>query len=429
MRTFPAVIVPVMISLAFSALGQESSQQSLLQSIRTPEAPLFSALRPNPAQTSFLRLGPFYGTAGVDAGYLFTDNANNSQNDKLSLNELFEGIDFDLVWTLSPFNRIELVLNGELQENFYSDGKQLFNVMLLPGSQIVFQAKVGDALLRAFEQFAITQDPITDPAIAGQANLRRLTNTVGMGVLYPLSRVNFGLEFDYTYSDILGGSNPTPQSSPTAQQGGVLRNSFRLGGTFGIQVSPDFSYGLEANTTANIGDGPNDVYTVSVGPFLRGRLTRLLALDSSVGLLLISAPKISPTQYYAYLSVRSDLSRIFRVLGGITHDFDFSTGLGVTENNNFHLTAQADLSRMWTVSVGPFVNFGQVINGQLPGSYTQYGVTVDSMFRFSTHLTAGIDYRFAKRDSGATSRGTTSGGVTTGRYTQNLISFTVRYGF
>jgi hypothetical protein len=427
MRSPPAAIVLVMTLLAFNALGQESSQQSSLQSIRTPEAPLFQALPPNPAQMSFLRLGPFYGTAGVNAGYTFTDNANASQSDKLSQNEWFEGVDLALVWTLSPFNRIDLVLNGELQENFYSDGKQLLNVMLLPGSQIVLQAKLGDALLRAFEQFAITQDPTTDPAIAGQTNLNRFTNTVGMGVLLPLSRVYLGLGFDYTYSDILGSSNPTPQSSPTTQQGGVLRNSFRLGGTFGIQVSSALSYGLEVNATANTGSGPNDVYALSIGPFLRGRLTRLLEVDSGVGLLLISAPKISPTQYYAYLSVRSELSRIFWVLGGITHDFDFSTGLGVTENNNFHLTAQANLSRMWTVSVAPVVNFGRVINGQLPGSYTQYGVAVDSMFRFSTHLAAGIGYRFTKRDSGAA--GAINGEVTTGRYTQNLVSFTVSYGF
>ena len=400
-----AAITIATVSLAFGALGQ--------QSIRTPEVPLFHTFLPNPAQTSFLRLGPFSGTAAVAVGYTFNDDANTSGSSKISLNEIYESVDVDLTWTLSPFNRIDLVLGGQLQENFYSNGTNSLNVVILPDSQIHLQAKVGDVLLHAVERFAIVQDPTADPAVAGQTNLNRLTNTVGLSALWPLHPVDIGLAFDYTYSDTLSSS------STTAVGVGGERNSFRLGGTLGFEISPALSYGLEVNATTNSGSNASDINSISVGPFIRGHLTHLIEADCGTGVLLIDAPGISPTQYYAYLSVRHQLTRVSQVIVGFSHDFDFSSGLEVTKNNNFHLTGQVSLTRQWTVSVGPFVNFGRVITGFLPGSYTQYGVSADSIFRFSNHLSADIGYRFTQRDSG----------VATGRYTQNVVNFGVRYAF
>jgi hypothetical protein len=104
---------------------------------------------------------------------------------------------------------------------------------------------------------------------------------------------------------------------------------------------------------------------------------------------------------------------------------DDSFGRDVTENNNFHLRGQVYLTRQWVVTVGPFVNFGEgtkvsgVISGFTPGSYTQYGVSVDSTFRFSDRLSADIGYQFTQRESG----------VASGRCTQNVVSFSLRYAF
>jgi hypothetical protein len=399
-----------MFSLSVAAFGQ--------QSIRTPEAPLYQTFQPNPAQTSFVRLGPFSGNADVGVGYSFTDNANLTENDKVSRNQFYENVDLELAWALSPFNRIDLTLGGQLQENFYSNGSNALNVAILPRSEIRFQAKVGDVVLQAFEQFAITQDPVSDPTVAGQTNLNRLTNTIGVSALAHLSHVDFELEFDYTYSDNLSGT-----SLPT-QQGGDLRNSLHLGSRLGIEVGPTLSYGLEGNASYNAGAGANDITVLSGGVFVRGHLTSLLAVDASVGVLAGSGPGVGGPGYYARLSARHEFSRTFRMLLGISHDSGFSSGVGVSEINDFHLTAQADLSRRWTVSVGPFLNFGSVITGELPGSYTQYGITVDSSYALSKHLSAAVSYRFAKRDGDG---GSSNGG--SANYTQNLFSFSLTYRF
>ena len=42
----------------------------------------------------------------------------------------------------------------------------------------------------------------------------------------------------------------------------------------------------------------------------------------------------------------------------------------------------------------------RVINGFMPRSYTRYGVSADSLFRFSNHLRADIGYGFIRRDLG-----------------------------
>jgi hypothetical protein len=411
-----ATIALAMFSLSLAALGQ--------QSIRTPEAPLYQSFQPNPAQTSFVRLGPFSGNADVGIGYSFNDNSNTSETDKISLNQIYEQVDLELAWALSPFNRIDLTLGGQLEENFYSSGTNALNLVILPGSEIRFQAKVGDVVLQAFEQFAITQDPVSDATVAGQTNLNRLTNTIGVSALATLSHVDFELDFDYTYSDNLSSS------TVSTQEGGDLRNSLHLGSRIGIEAGPTLSYGLEGNASYNTGAGADDINVLSGGVFLRGHLTSLLAVDAAAGILVGSGPGTGGPGYYARLSARHEFSHTFRVLLGIAHDSEFSSGLSVSESNNFHLTAQADLTRRWSVSVAPFLNFGSVITGELPGAYTQYGVSVDSSYALSKKLSAAFSYRLAKRGGdGESVKGQSSSGQSTNNYTQNYFSVSLTYRF
>jgi hypothetical protein len=420
-RHSPATsIVLAFFSFALTALGQQSFGQ---QSIRTPEAPLYQSFEPSPSRTSFVHLGPFSGNADVGIGYSFTDNSNLTESDKISLNQVFEQLDLELAWVLSPFNRIDLIIGGQLQENFYSSGTNALNLLILPGSEIRLQAKVGDVLLQAFEQFAITQDPVSDATVAGQTNLNRLTNTVGVSALASLSHVNLELQFDYTYSDNLSGS-----TLPT-QEGGDLRNSLHLGTRLGIEAGPTLSYGLAGDASYNTGAGEADTNVLSGGVFVRGRVTSLLSVDAGAGILVGSGPGAGKPGYYAYLSARHEFSRTLRMLLGIRHDSEFSSGLGVSESNNFNLTAQVDLTRRWSVAVSPFLNFGSVITGELPGAYTQYGISVDSSYALSKRLNATFNYRFAKRDGSGSSvnGGSVNGGSQ--NYTQNYFSVSLVYRF
>jgi hypothetical protein len=401
----PAAIAFTLVVLIGGAFGQES--------VRTPEPPRYQTFAVNPAEPVLFRAGPFSGTGDLALGYTFNDNANTTGSEKLSLNQIFENVDLKLAWVLSPLNRIDVQLGGQLQENFYSNGTNALNLAILPGSQIRFQATVGDVLLQAYEQFAIVQDPVSDPTIAGKTNLNRLTNTMGISASVPLYRAQAGLELDYTYNDILGGSGVA------SQQEGLIRNSLHLGGDFGFEIAPSLTLGVEINATHNTGAGSLDTNVLSGGGFLRGQLTRLIEVDTGAGIFTGEGPGVGQPQYYAYLSARYQASRNLQLLLGISRDIGFSSGQGVSLNNDFHVGARLNASRRWTIGASPFIDFGDVITGTLPGHYTQYGATVDSSYLLSQHISIDLNYRYAKREGGGQS----------GSYTQNLFGLAVRYKF
>jgi hypothetical protein len=411
LRKYSAVagIIAAMASLAFDALGQES--------IRTPEPPRYQTFAVNPAEAVLFRAGPFSGTGDLSLSYTFNDNADTTGTtttgiSKISLNQIFENVDLNLAWVLSPLNRIDLQLDGQLQENFYSNGSQVLN-LAIQASQLRFQATVRDVLLQAYEQFAFVQDPVSDPTIAGQTNLNRLTNTIGMSASVPLYRAQAGLELDYTYNDILGSSGVG------SQQAAFIRNSLHLGGNFGFEIAPYLTAGVETNATHNTGAGSLDTNSLSGGGFLRGRLTRLIDVDTGAGILTGEGRGVGKPEYYAYLSARHQVSRNLQLLVGISRDVGFSSGQGVSLNNEFHIGARLNASRRWVIGASPFVNFGDVITGTLPGRYTQYGMVADSSYLLSGNISIDLNYRYVKREGEGPS----------GSYTQNLVGFAVTYKF
>jgi hypothetical protein len=404
-----AVVVP-----SVSAFGQEFRQES----IRTPEPPHYQSFAFNPEQPVLFRAGPFSGTGDIGLGYTFNDNANaigttTTGISKLSLNQIFENLDLNLGWVLSPLNRIDVQLGGQLQENFYSNGTNALNVAILPGSQIRLKATVGDVLFQTYEQFSIVQDPVSDPTITGVTNLNRLTNTMGISASVPLYRAQAGLELDYTYNDIVGASGVA------SQEAGLIRNSLHVGGNFGFEIEPSLTLGVELNASHNTGAGSSDTNVISGGGFLRGNLTRLIEVDTGAGILIGQGPGVDQPQYYVYLSARHQISRNLQVLVGAAHDVGFSSGAGVSLDNNFYIATQLQATRRWTIEASPFVNFGDVITGTLPGHYTQYGVSVGSSYLLSGHISIDLNYRYVKREG--------EGGSSS--YTQNLFGFAVRYEF
>ena len=407
---------------AVTVFGQEFQQES----IRTPEPPRYQTFAFNPEQPVLFRAGPFSGTGAVGLGYNFNDNANTTGTtttgtsqgttttgtSQLSQSQIFESVDLNLAWVLSPLNRLDVRLDGQLQENLYSNGSNVLNVAI-QASEIRFQVTVGDVLLQAYEQFALVQDPVSDPTIAGQTNLNRLTNTLGMSASVPLYRAQAGLELDYSYNDILGGSGIA------SLQAGFIRNSLHVGGNFGFEIAPSLTLGAEVNASHNTGAGSLDTNVISGGGFLRGNLTRLIEVDTGAGILIGEGPGVGQPQYYAYLSARHQVSRNLQLLVGISRDIGFSSGQGVSLNNEFHIAARLNATRRWIIGASPFVNFGDVMSGTLPGRYTQYGVTVDSSYALSGHISIDLNYRYAKREGEGPSSS----------YSQNLVGFAVRYEF
>lgn len=415
-----AAILLTSVSFACPAFAQ--------QSVRTPDIPAYTTFLPNPAEQTVFRVGPISGTVEAGLGYLYTDNASTTNvstanaTAKLGLNEIFENLDLDLTWPLSPLNRIELRLGGQLQQNSYSNGSNAINLAIHPGSTIQLEAALGDFLFTVYERVTILQDPVADPTAAGTTNLNRLDNTLGAALNWLLGRTDLGVGFAYTYSDTLGGTTGTTASS---SQGGVLRNSLDLGSKLSFPLYANLNYGIDLNLTDNTGDARFDFYSFSFGPFIQGNLTRLIEIDAGIGPLLTAGPAGRKPEYYAFLGFRYLPNPLVSILGGVDHDIEFSSGLGVTENTKVRLSVQATPTRKLTLTVSPYVNFGSVITGQFPGSYTQVGFEADAEYRLGKRLSVELDYRFTERNGAGSSGGSGTGGS----YTQNLISLSLNYRF
>jgi hypothetical protein len=407
LRQHSSFIMVLAASLLFT---MKVSGQFYQFSIRDPQESEISTFRLNDRDLNFINIGPFHGQAAIGLGYLYNDNASITTTGRLSLNQIFEDLAVDLAWIITPSNQLTFATDLRLQENFYSNGRNRLNVQILPGSELQFKGTVGPVIIRAFDQFAILQDPVTDPTVTNVTNLDQLINTVGIEVVVPLHDASFGTEFDYTYRDNLSGA--------TFDAGALYRHSLRLGANYSINFSPLLRYGIEASATDNLGSGnaPN-VRTFSIGPFVRGQVSRLVDVDLGAGLTLTNLSAINPT-YYVTVRLRHQVFRTFQYLLGYVHDIDISTGSSISEVNDFYLAGRLDILPVWAVSAGPFLNLGHIVT-PVTRNYTQWGVGAASVFKLSKNFNFDIYYRYVFRDSDA--------GV--GHYKQNLVSFELSYVF
>lgn len=399
------VVLAVSLLLVVKVCGQNYQF-----SIRNPQESEISNFRPNDRDISFINVGPFHGQAAIGLGYLYNDNAAVTSTNHLSLNQIFEDLAVDLAWVITPSNQLNFTTDARLQENFYSNGRNRLNLQILPGSELQFKGTVGPVTIRAFDQFAILQDPVTDPTVTGVTNLNVLINTVGLEAVVPLHDASFGMEFDYTYRDDL--SNNFEGTS-------FYRDSLRLAANYNIYISNVLWYGVEASATDNIAtrDFP-DVRTLSIGPFLRGQVTRLVDVDLGAGLTFTNISALNQPTYYVDVRLRHQVFRTFQYVLGYAHDIDISTGNAISEDNKLYLAGRFDILPEWAISGGPFATFGHIL---IPVSrnYTQWGITAGSVFKLRKNLLFDIFYRYVFRDS--------NGDV--GHYKQNLVSLELSYVF
>ena len=403
---YSVVVLAASLLFAVKAYGQ-----GYQFSIRNPQESEISNFRPNDRDISFVNLGPFHGQAAIGLGYLYNDNAAVTATNHLSLNQIFEDLAVDLAWVITPSNELRFSTDARLQENFYSNGRNRLNLQILPGSELQFKGTVGPVIIKAFDAFAILQDPVTDPTVTNVTNLNVLLNTVGLEAVVPLHDASFGMEFDYTYRDDLSGDLGSGST--------FYRDSFRLGANYGIYFSPVLRYGIEASATDNLGTGNSpDVRTLSVGPFIRGQLSRLVDVDIGAGLTFTNLSALDQPTYYVDVRLRHQVFRTFQYVLGYSHDIDISTGFSISEDNKLYLAGRLDILPDWAVTAGPFLNLGHIVTPE-SRNYTQWGVTAGSVFKIQKNLLFDIFYRYVFRDSDA--------GV--GHYKQNLISFELSYVF
>jgi hypothetical protein len=392
---------------ATGAHAQEAVRYSLSRQLATAPQSKF--------QPSLFTIGPFQTQLTASAGVSFDDNAEFSKTDTHSEVVFDQSLGLNLKWIISHLNELGFKFGGTLTEVAGgAPGQQKFYGSIDPGTNINFKIFLGDFLIRIHNFLGVVQDTAQNPAVSGLSNLNQLTNTSGIFVDWDLTRLILSAGVDYSYSINLGGGD----SGSTA-----LRSTLRPSTSAAFALTPTMNTGLEAAYSASFGAGSHsDIDAFSVGPFLRGKLTRFITLDLAAGYYSVHAPDADPNNYYLSLNISHQLTRFLQYGASFSRDLEFSGGNSLAENNSATLGIRYLLRRYLTLGTSGTINFGKVVIsnsnlGVLPGSYVQYQASVELTFILSRRFTTSLAYRFVDRNADQ------------GSYKQNRVDFTLNYGF
>jgi hypothetical protein len=405
------VVVSAIIVFLFSANPLRAQER-----VRTAAAPLaIESFRRTPEVT--FRLGPFDGELSGSAGVEYTDNANLTHTGKLSRFSLGQDVGLNATWVLSHLSQLKIILGGELREDFYTNGQNHVSAGM-PLSTILFQFPVSNLRVTLFESFSYIQDPTANPAATNTTYLNSLTNTVGGSVDADVGIATISLSSDYTYNS-QSGSNVQGQANPGTTG---TRNSLRIGLDLTFRLSPQILYGITTDWTRSNGSGNGsggNVNSFSVGPFIRGELSRFTDLYLVGGAILTHAhPSESPGYFFSGV-LRHQINRNWQLILSASHDLVFTTGTSLTEESIFRVGTQMNLTRFITFSAFPYYDFGDVKSGTNPGNFKQFGFETGLGWNLRKHWYTNLTYNFTRRNGASASDS----------YTQNIVGFRVGYRF
>jgi hypothetical protein len=391
-----------------SSFAQESLRTPLLR-------PAYAGFRP--VTGSFLRIGPFGGTltGGVGAG--FNDNYFTSDTNKVSDFYTFQELNFDLSWVISRLNRIDFKLGAQLEQDFLSNGASGMHLSLSPETNLQFQFQIADLRFLVYDRFSYANDPVSDPAVSGTGNLNRLANTAGITVDWILHNATVEVGFLHTYTDqSSAGSIVTSANNVSAVSG--ERQDFRIPASIIFNFSPTVFYGVDATAIKSTAPGFSDANAINVGGFVRGRITRLVDVELHAGAYFIDAGSVPPVDWDLTVTLRDQINRDLQAYASFVRDIRFGVGNDLSELNTFYFGASYNLTRNWTVSGQPFVNFGHQF-GTGGEHFNQYGVQAETDLKLSKRWMGQISYRWVQRNSNVADRS----------YTQNQIFCSLNYAF
>lgn len=402
----------VALLLFLAPIMPSFAQESLRSPILRPSNAGF-----RPGEGHFLRIGPFGGTVTGSAGVGFNDNYNVTESNKISDFYTFQELDFDLSWVMTRLNRIDFRMGAQLEQDFLSNGHSGLHLSIAPESNLQFQFQVADVRFQLFDRVSYANDPISDPTISGTSNLNRFSNTAGTIIDWILHKATVETGFLWTYTDESTAGRLVTSANSTAAVSGV-RNDYRIPTSIIFNFSPTVFYGVDTTLIKSTAPGFSDANAINVGGFVRGRLTRLVDVTFHAGAYYIDAGSVPPVNWDLNITVRDQINRDLQAYASFVRDIQFGVGNQLNELNEFNFGASYNLTRNWSVSGSPFVNFGRQF-GVNAEHFDQYGFRVETDLKLSKRWTGAVAYRLVRRDSNLVNRS----------YTQNQITCSLNYAF
>jgi hypothetical protein len=184
---------------------------------------------------------------------------------------------------------------------------------------------------------------------------------------------------------------------------------------YGVNASLSQSSGSSGGT----GSTNQNVTSLNVGPFIRGKLSGRTDFDLAVGAILPYTTPSLPPNYYFSAVMRHQFNRNWQLIFSAAHDLIFTTGVDLTEVTTVRLGTQLNLTRFVTAAGSCFAAIGDEKSGGTPGNFSQYGLELKLGWKPHKRWSTDLVYDFLRRtaDSAAQS------------YIQNTIAFGLTYRF
>jgi hypothetical protein len=422
LRADPATTCSVILCLILSTPLRAQER------VRTSAGPLAIQTFKRAPET-FFRLGPFDGDVTATTGVEYTDNANLAPADsKLSRLRFDEGLDLDVTWVVSHLSELEVIFDGQLNEDFYGNGTNQTNFEI-NRSLIQYKFPISYFRTRLYDSFSYTEDPSLVPTVTNITTLRELTNTTGLNVDSDLGLAILSLSADFTYSNSTGSSvqsGSTAVVNQTASTGSL--DSLRAEAKLSFAFTPTILYGLDNSATRSTGSNSENVNSLSMGAFINGKVGPDLDFDLSGGVNLVDTKPSAPPGYYFNGVIRHQTTRNLQLILSASHDLIFTTGTELTEETILRMGGRLRLTRFITVSAGSFYEFGNVKSGLTPGTFTTYGLELALGWAPRKRWKTALTYNWTRNLSGSDSGNVVS--ITSGgSYIKNTFAFHIIYAF
>lgn len=366
-----------------------------------------------------LRIGPVDVRASAGTLFGYNDNINFSEFDPVGSFFVEPNLGLGFLWDVTELNQLRFNIGLGYRKYWDHDEADSQSVRIAPDSAMEFEFYVGKHWrVVLFDAFRFDQDPVDFPTVSNTFRFDRFENRAGFNAFWEINPF-------WTYS--VGYTNELVRS--TRREFNYLDRMGHLV-TTGVswQLNPDWLVGISG--TASWYDYEkrfnNDGGTLSVGPYVEGRLTDFLRVaagasyfvsDFDTGGRFGDGSNVSTPNGYLRLTHDVNPSLSHSLEGGR------QTGAGLNSNTETvnYVRHRASWLVLRDVGIGTtaFAEFGDQSGGLLEENYSRYGAGIRLNYQLTKSITAGLSYNFVRKESDRVGRS----------YDQNQVVLDLSYRF
>ncbi len=370
-----------------------------------------------------IQAGPIEVKVSAGVKNTYSDNINLSEFERLDDFIITPYAKIAAVWPMTQSNTLRVGLGISYNKHINHPEADSKAPILSPDSEtgFNFEVRAGDFRFNLYDHISYQQDPIDDGAISNSLNYGRFINRAGIDGIWDLNDVELLLGF---YQENYWSTSSEFDYLNRSTQGVKGKASFELGS--------ETTAGVQGEGTLNDynGDVQNDSQRLSVGPFVRSKLSDSISVGAAAALELgqfdqggLNGDQSDLFGYSFTGDVSHRLNRFFK------HDLLVARNVDLGVNSNFTEMWEARYNTAWNViqnvqlGTTAFVELGEDSGGFAGGlsaeSYLRYGAGASVGYAWTKHFTSSLSYLYTEKNSDLFRRD----------YYQNKITLDLRYNF